>query len=156
MSIPDKYLYTKLAEPDYFRLILLQPSPRLTAPRQLTIVTATLSQYEDDIVDHYVAVSYVWGNQKDIRAIGVDSKQLEITASLESALHHIRDASHMMKTWADGMGYSLTKPITKTRTSKFVKWDRYMGWQDLQSFPWERQHQSVILYGMHRRHRLLR
>jgi hypothetical protein len=73
MTIPDKYLYTKLAEPDSFRLILLQPSPRLNAPQQLTIVTATLSQYEDDIVDHYVAVSYVWGNQKDIRTIGVDS-----------------------------------------------------------------------------------
>lgn len=101
--MPDKYLHTRLAEPDSFRLILLQPSPHLTAPLQLTIVTATLNQYEDDIVDNYVALSYVWENQKDTRKIDVDRKQLEITASLESALHHIRDASRTMEIWADGI-----------------------------------------------------
>jgi hypothetical protein len=111
--MPAKYQYTRLTEPDSFRLILLQPSPHLTAPLQLAILTATLSQYEDDILDHYVALSYVWGNQKDIRTIDVDSKQLEITASLDSALRHIRDANRPMKIWADGICINQTDIVEK-------------------------------------------
>jgi hypothetical protein len=113
IAMPDKYQYTRLTEPDTFRLILLQPSPHLTAPLQLSILTATLSQYEDDIVDHYVALSYVWGNQTDISMIDVDSKQLEITASLDSALRHIRDANRPMKIWADGICINQTDTVEK-------------------------------------------
>jgi hypothetical protein len=111
--MPDKYQYTRLTEPDSFRLILLQPSRHLTAPLQLAILTATLSQYEDNIVDHYVALSFVWGNQKDTRTINVDSKQLEITASLDSALRHIRDANCSMKIWADGICINQTDTVEK-------------------------------------------
>jgi hypothetical protein len=55
----DQYQDTRLLEPDAFRLIVLQPFPQLTASQNITIITSTLSQYEDDITDCYITLSYV-------------------------------------------------------------------------------------------------
>ena len=99
----NAYQYTTLVEPHAFRLILLRPSPNLTSPLKLGLITSTFSQYDDDIVDHYIAFSYVWGDQADTRTVDIQGKELEITASLESALRHLRDGSREMKIWADGI-----------------------------------------------------
>jgi hypothetical protein len=81
------YHYTKLTNPDSFRLILLEPSPIVIAPLQCSLLISTLLDYDEDIVDHYTALSYVWGNANDKGTISIDGKYfLEITATLEQAL----------------------------------------------------------------------
>lgn len=103
MALQNYYEYTELVQPDAFRIILLQPSTVLASPIQCTLVTTTLLEYDNDIVDHYTALSYVWGDEKDKRTVVVDGKSLEITATLESALRHIRDPQRVLRDWADGI-----------------------------------------------------
>lgn len=68
------------------------------------MIHGTLVEYDHDVVDHYVALSYVWGDETDKRAISIEGKKLEITASLDCALRHIRDRhSRMLRVWADGI-----------------------------------------------------
>ncbi|PMD31063.1 HET-domain-containing protein, partial [Hyaloscypha variabilis F] len=63
----------------------------------------TLAECRDDIGDHYIALSYVWGDQTDTRSISIDGRRLEITASLDSALRYIRDHRRVLHIWADGV-----------------------------------------------------
>jgi hypothetical protein len=98
------YRYTRIIEPGVIRLLALQPSPDIEAPIQCSVIHGTLAEYDHDVVDHYVALSYVWGNETDKREISIEDKKLEITASLDCALRHIRDRhSRMLCVWADGI-----------------------------------------------------
>jgi hypothetical protein len=104
MNNQERYHYTKLTNPDSFRLILLEPSPTLTAPLQCSLLFSTLLDYDEDIIDYYTALSYVWGNANDKGTISIDGKYfLEITATLEQALRYLRDARRELKVWADGI-----------------------------------------------------
>jgi Heterokaryon incompatibility protein (HET) len=75
--------------------------PQLTPSLDIVIITSTLSQYEDDIIDYYITLSYVWRNENNTRRIHIDFKQLAITASLESVLRHIRGTRRTVKIWAE-------------------------------------------------------
>lgn len=97
----DQYQDTRLLEPDAFRLIVLQPSPQLTASLDIVITPSTLSQCEGEIIDYYITLSYVWRNENNTRRIHIDFKQLAITASLESVLRHLRSTSRTVKIWAE-------------------------------------------------------
>jgi hypothetical protein len=44
-----------------------------------------LTECEEDVVSHYTAISYVWGDPMDTRTIMIDGKTLEITATLDWA-----------------------------------------------------------------------
>jgi len=100
---PDQYEYSQLNGPDAIRLIHLQPCKDLEAGIECSLKDATLAEYRDDICDHYIAISYVWGDQDDTRTISVDGKRLQITASLDSALRHVRDHRRVLRVWADGV-----------------------------------------------------
>jgi hypothetical protein len=67
------------------------------------VIHGNLAYYYHDVVDHYVALSYVWGDETDKRAISIGGKKLGITASLDCALRHIRDRRRMLHVWADGI-----------------------------------------------------
>jgi len=69
----------------------------------VTLLSTTLTECRDDIADHYIALSYVWGGEDDRRVISVDGKRLDITTSLESALRHIRHSHKVLRVWADGI-----------------------------------------------------
>ncbi|KAH8783873.1 heterokaryon incompatibility protein-domain-containing protein, partial [Hyaloscypha sp. PMI_1271] len=100
---PDQYEYSQLNGPDAIRLIHLQACKDLEAGIECALKDATLAEYRDDICDHYIAISYVWGDQDDTRTISVDGKRLQITASLDSALRHVRDHRKVLRVWADGV-----------------------------------------------------
>jgi hypothetical protein len=88
----DAYQYSKLTlGVGAIRLILLQPSYDLEAEIHCSLFTTTLRECENDIAEHYVAVSYVWGNQVERSTIIIDGKQMSITASLDCALRHLRE-----------------------------------------------------------------
>lgn len=102
MPLDELYQHHKLVEPDAFRLILLEPSSELSNPIQCSLITTTLLEYDNNVVYHYIALSYVWGDQNR-RAISIDGKRFDITATLESALRHIRDPKSQLIIWADGI-----------------------------------------------------
>jgi hypothetical protein len=45
----------------------------------------------------------MWGDEKGKRTVVVDGKSLEITATLDSALRHVRDLQRVLRVWADGI-----------------------------------------------------
>lgn len=99
----NEYRYSPLLEPDSFRIIILHPSASISSPIACTLAHSSLLHYDNSIIDHYTTLSYVWGNASDRRRITVNGKSLYITASLDTALRHIRDREHDMKIWADGI-----------------------------------------------------
>ncbi|CZR55641.1 uncharacterized protein PAC_05529 [Phialocephala subalpina] len=97
------YQYTPLQERGAIRLIDLQPSPDVEAPVECSLVHTTLYDCDTDILNHYTALSYVWGDAQDTRTILVDGRNLDITANLDSALRHLRDKSRTRRIWADAV-----------------------------------------------------
>ncbi|PMD32954.1 HET-domain-containing protein, partial [Hyaloscypha variabilis F] len=103
MDTDGFYEYEKIGAEDTIRLILLQPSVDLEASIQCSLIRVTLEQCDKDVVEHYVALSYVWGDATLRRQISVDGATLDITASLDCALRHLRDQSRLLRVWADGI-----------------------------------------------------
>ncbi|KAF8860673.1 hypothetical protein BDZ45DRAFT_800611 [Acephala macrosclerotiorum] len=104
----DHYQHSPLTEPDGLRIIVLHPSPSITSPITCDLIHSTLHHYDDSIIDHYTALSYdleypIWGSATDKRTILVNGKPLSITATLDSALRHIRDPKQEVQVWADGI-----------------------------------------------------
>jgi hypothetical protein len=97
------YEYQMLTEPDAIRLVVLQPSNDLETPLECGLISTTLSHCQYDLLEHYTALSYVWGDPSNIVTIKVDGYALSITASLDAALRHLRDTSRMRKIWADAI-----------------------------------------------------
>lgn len=54
-------------------------------------------------LEHYVALSYLWGDAILKGSILIDGKVLGITASLEMALRYVRDGKRVLRIWADGI-----------------------------------------------------
>jgi len=102
MDAHEVYQYSELTGDDAIHLIHLEPCDDLEASVECFLKDTTLAEYRNDIGDHYIALSYVWGDQTDTRSISVDGRRLEITASLDSALRYIRDHQRVLRIWADG------------------------------------------------------
>jgi hypothetical protein len=105
MASPSKvkFAYRPLVEPDAIRLVVLHPAQELSAPLQCSIEHTTLSHYDQDLAEHYIALSYVWGDTDDHQAITIDGFLVDVTASLGSALCHIRDNTRPIHIWADAI-----------------------------------------------------
>ncbi|KUJ09183.1 HET-domain-containing protein [Mollisia scopiformis] len=97
------YQYQPLVQKDAIRLIGLQPSPDKEAKVRCKIVHTTLSACGYDIIDHYTALSYVWGNASKTVKIEVEGRDLDVTVNLDSALRHMRDAVRSRWVWADAI-----------------------------------------------------
>jgi hypothetical protein len=100
---PNLFKYKTLTESDSFRLILLQPSSLHKADLRCTLLHTTLSQCDRDIIDHYTALSYVWGDPTQTGSIYVDDQRFTITATLDAALRDLRDPSRVLRIWADAL-----------------------------------------------------
>lgn len=98
-----QYQYSEINQLGHIRLMLLQPSQRLEDQVICSLISITLQECVEDIVEHYVAISYVWGDQTSTQTILVDGKSLNITTSLDSALRHVRDGRRVLRVWADGV-----------------------------------------------------
>lgn len=97
------YQYTPLAEDDSIRIIELQPSRDKAAMVRCELVHTALCQAQEDIIDHYTALSYVWDDANDRATIEVGGKTIEVTKSLWTALLHLRDERRVLNLWADGI-----------------------------------------------------
>lgn len=103
MAQQEPFEYHERLSVGEFRLILLQPCQDVSAPLEIKLVTKTLIEYHYSIVNHYAALSYVWGDINDKRTVSVNGKSLEITATLHSALRHLRNPEGELQVWADGI-----------------------------------------------------
>jgi hypothetical protein len=101
--VDSSYQYEKLTEPDALRLVLLLPSEDLQSPLRCDLINTTLSVCENDLLDHYTALSYVWGDPSHRVSIKVADETLSITVSLDAALRHLRDSSRTRRIWADAI-----------------------------------------------------
>jgi hypothetical protein len=99
----SSFRYKPLTEPDSFRLLQLHPSSSAASQIECTLLHSTLSLCDREIIDHYTALSYVWGNPLETARISVDGHQLTITATLEAALRDLRDDTRILRVWADAL-----------------------------------------------------
>lgn len=108
---PKVFQYEALTEKDGIRLITIPP--KVSGNRAVTTVNSdafqcslihtTLSQCEDEIIDHYTALSYVWGDATDTRTILVNEAPVEVTANLHAALSDLQDEKRVLHLWADAL-----------------------------------------------------
>jgi hypothetical protein len=97
------FKYKILVESDSFRIILLEPSVSHDAPLQCKLLHTTLSLCDRDIIDHYTALSYVWGDATQRGQISIEDVAVDITATLEAALRDLRDRNRAVRVWADAL-----------------------------------------------------
>lgn len=115
MNSTPPYQYQPLLEDDAIRLLVLQPSEDLEAKVECSLVHTKLSECADDVVDHYTALSYVWGDARFTTSVLVRRKPFNVTINLESALRHLRDLSRPRKVWADAICINQANDAEKTR-----------------------------------------
>ncbi|RFU32923.1 hypothetical protein B7463_g3421, partial [Scytalidium lignicola] len=96
-------LYRPLVESKAIRIVVVQPNNDGTGQIECILEHATLDYYDNEIIDHFIALSYVWGDQNDTRNIIVDGHIVDVTANLEAALRHIRDEKRPIRVWADAL-----------------------------------------------------
>jgi Heterokaryon incompatibility protein (HET) len=99
----EPFKYRSLTGTDSFRLILLEHSLSHNADLRCSLVHTSLSQCDRDIIDHYTALSYVWGDPTRTGSVYVDGHRFTITATLEAALRDLRDPSRVLRIWADAL-----------------------------------------------------
>ncbi|RFU34236.1 hypothetical protein B7463_g2103, partial [Scytalidium lignicola] len=97
------FSYQPLIGQDAIRLILLHPAPTFSTELECSMEHAILSDFEHDLISHYTALSYVWGDPADKKQIIVNGCSFHITPNLESALRHLRDKSRVLRIWVDAL-----------------------------------------------------
>ncbi|CAG8957910.1 hypothetical protein HYFRA_00000251 [Hymenoscyphus fraxineus] len=104
--VPRKasYEYRPLQEADSIRLFILEPSSdgsENAAGVKGSLLHTTLSLQRRDLLDPFLALSYVWGGGMD--QLVVDGQIVHVTHNLYEALRNIRDETRPMKIWADAL-----------------------------------------------------
>lgn len=98
----SEFQYKPLTEPDSIRLLILQPGS-FEQEIHCSLIRTTISHCDRDIVNHYIAISYVWGDPNEKRRVYVDGNPVLIGANLEAALRDIRDEVGTLRIWADAL-----------------------------------------------------
>ena len=97
------FQYESLPEPDSIRFLILEPSPDHSSPIQCSLIHTTLAICKNDIIDHYTALSYVWGDPGASHDILVDGKSFKVTINLFHALGDLRDKVRVRRLWIDAI-----------------------------------------------------
>jgi hypothetical protein len=100
----EPYMYEGLNAADAIRLLILQPSEDvLDSPIHCSLIHTTLAACDEDIIDGYTALSYVWGTTKDPNEVYVDGKPFPVTQNLFDALRDLRDFQRVQRLWIDAI-----------------------------------------------------
>jgi hypothetical protein len=100
---PETFKYEKLPHDDSIHIFELQPSARFSADLHSRLMNETLSELDVDIVDHYTALSYVWGLTGELKTIFINGHPLKATSNLKDALQALREPSRVVRVWADAI-----------------------------------------------------
>ncbi|KAN0107946.1 Heterokaryon incompatibility protein (HET) domain containing protein [Hyaloscypha variabilis] len=99
----SKFQYKPLDSPDSIRILLLHPSSASPAHLHCDLIQTTISACDQDLFEHYVALSYVWGSTDDLQTILLEGCHFQITRNLSEALHNIRESSRAVRLWVDAV-----------------------------------------------------
>ncbi|KAK8016348.1 HET-domain-containing protein [Apiospora rasikravindrae] len=110
-------IYADLLEPDAIRLLELYPGPMPAIPLMGSLIVTTLRACEADLINHYTALSYVWGDPApaDTITLAGGSAKLGITANLSAALKDIRHTSEVMTVWVDAVCINQADVLERNR-----------------------------------------
>ncbi|KAH8671797.1 heterokaryon incompatibility protein-domain-containing protein, partial [Tricladium varicosporioides] len=97
--------YQPLEYWDSIRLLCLQPRSKSSSDEDIkcTIEYRRISDFEDDLASHYVALSYVWGEWGDSRVITVNGVETPVTENLFCALRDVRHLDESFYLWVDAI-----------------------------------------------------
>jgi hypothetical protein len=113
VQVAGVFSYKPLTEPDAIRLIVLQSALHDNEKVQCSLIHTTLSECENDIFDHYTALSYVWGDPTDLQTVLINESPFRVTVNLYSALRDLRDSTKTLRLWADAICINQDDEIEK-------------------------------------------
>jgi hypothetical protein len=96
-SHPKTYVYHSALDDDQIRVLQLQPDDGSGLLR-FSLHEKTLSRSAE-----YDALSYIWGDSKDIRRAVCDGKWISITQNLYAALYQLRKQNRIYPLWVDAV-----------------------------------------------------
>jgi hypothetical protein len=99
----DAFQYERLTQPDTIRILQLQPSLDSSSSIHGILIAARLSDYNTDLIEHYVALSYVWGSLEDPQTIILNGRLFKVTRNLSNALHGLREPHRVVPLWIDAI-----------------------------------------------------
>jgi hypothetical protein len=105
-NLPDitpKFRYKPLDSPGSIRIFLLHPAPASSARICCDLIDTTISACDQDLFEHYVALSYVWGSTDDLQNIYLEGHEFKITGNLSEALYNLREEKRATRLWADAI-----------------------------------------------------
>jgi hypothetical protein len=70
--------YQPLEYPDSIRILRLQPSLASSSEIHCRLVYSILSECDADLLEHYVALSYVWSSQENLQPIRIDGQMFNV------------------------------------------------------------------------------
>jgi hypothetical protein len=113
MAAMESYQCHPLTESDGIRPFEIRPAIPRIAMAEGYLVHTTLTECCDEVVDHFTALSYVWGDAPDTTTILVDGKPLSVTKTLDLALRHLREPKMVIRVWADAICISQSDNIER-------------------------------------------
>ncbi|OIW34155.1 HET-domain-containing protein [Coniochaeta ligniaria NRRL 30616] len=99
----NSYAYQPLSAPDSIRIVILDPAEGHNDHLLGTLLHTTLGDCDYELIEPYTALSYVWGDSTQTGTIYISGQAVTITATLASALRHLRDATRPRRVWADAL-----------------------------------------------------
>ena len=87
------FAYSPLTHPNSIRILVLQPSPEPASILAGTLVQATLSELDIDLIRVYTALIYVSTSNEKSGHLCLGGAHVNITTDLEGALRHMRHDS---------------------------------------------------------------
>lgn len=105
----ELFSFQPITKKDGIRLAILHPASSDKEAIHCSLINTTLTECDKDIIDHYTALSYVWGSGIDeneettFRTIFLDDKPYNITTNFHAALINLRDPKKPFRLWADSL-----------------------------------------------------
>ncbi|KAG4433402.1 hypothetical protein IFR05_011114 [Cadophora sp. M221] len=115
MTDIPRYQYRPVVDGDGVRLLELEPSSDFEATIECSLIHTTLRECDEDLINHYTALSYVWGDAKVTKTIMVEGFGIDITINLDSALRYMRDPLRKRLIWADAICINQSDDDEKNR-----------------------------------------
>lgn len=88
---------------DSIRILQLHPSTTPRSEIRCTLVETTLSKYDKNLVEHYIALSYVWGLTDDQSTIFVNDHPFKVMRNLSDALYALQEERSVVPLWIDAV-----------------------------------------------------
>lgn len=116
-----QFSYKNLTASDSIRLLLLQPrAASKDVEIHCNLQHTTLSECQNDLTSHYIALSYVWGNEEERGAIFVEGVERHVTANLFRALCSIRHESKELSLWVDAICINQLNPKERSQQVRLM------------------------------------